>query len=86
MYCIYSPNTGNILIWSVVYYVKEMVYDWLFVNVMCGRWHSYVSLSVSFDNMQDWEVIQEKVGEAGIVKAYVTMSYWILSRCATDII
>jgi hypothetical protein len=32
----------------------------------------YVSLSVSFDNMQDWEVIQEKVGEAGIVKAYIT--------------
>jgi hypothetical protein len=31
-----------------------------------------VSLSVSLDNMQDWEVKQEKAGEAGIVKTYIT--------------
>jgi hypothetical protein len=32
----------------------------------------YVSLSVLFSNMQVWKVIQEKVGDAGIVKAYIT--------------
>jgi hypothetical protein len=38
--------------------------------------------------MQDWEVKQEKAGEAGIVKTYITndeTSLWILNRCGTDI-
>lgn len=82
VYCSYSVSTGNILVWSVWHYIKEIVYNWLFVNVMCGRWH-YVSRIVSFDNMQDWEVIQEKVGEAYITNDET--SRWILSRCGTDI-
>lgn len=82
VYCVYSVSTGNILDWSVWHYIKEVVYNWLFVNIMCGRWH-YVSHIVSFANMQDWEVIQEKVREAYITNDET--SRWILSWCGTDI-
>jgi hypothetical protein len=38
--CLFCEDWWYIYVgmWSVVYYIKETVYDWLFVDVIRGRW------------------------------------------------
>jgi hypothetical protein len=52
-------------IWNVAKYIKEAVYDWLFVGLN-------VSLDVSFNNMKGWKGIREKAEEVNSTKAYIT--------------
>jgi hypothetical protein len=83
LYRVYSAIINNVLMWimwSVVSYIKETVYNF----TICARYSSEmalgVDLDVSFDNMEDCDRIREKAWDVNSAKAYITNGtlYWTI--------
>jgi hypothetical protein len=66
---------------SLVYYIKETVYDWLFVHVIRGRWRLLPASTYHSIKCRAGKECGKKAGESNGVEVYVAAdgtSHWNL--------